>query len=134
MFLITDGMQNPQYYSSTKNGKIVYAGNPSKYSGYSASGFNGGSSPQAVNSTLCTALKTAGATISVLYIPYTPISYINDPYGEAAMSNKAIPSLPTALKNCATPGFFYTANTPDDITAALAAMFNQAIQVAHLNK
>jgi hypothetical protein len=36
------------------------------------------------------------------------------------------------LQNCASPGFFYTANTPADIATALNAMFNHAVTEAHI--
>ena len=134
VFIITDGMQNGQYYGTNKNGNWYFPGSPSTFSGYSAAGFSGGSSPQAITSSQCDALKSSGATISILYIPYLPIPTNPDPYGENTKADNAIPNLPGALTNCATSGFFYTANTPADINNALGAMFQQAIQVAHLNQ
>lgn len=134
VFLVTDGMQNGQYYGTSKNGTVYYPGYPSTFSGYSAAGFNGGSSPQAVDPAQCSSLKNAGATISILYIPYLAIPTNPDPYGENTKADNAIPNLATALSACATQGFFYTANTPSDITNALGNMFQQAIQVAHLSQ
>ena len=133
VFLITDGMGNGQHYATYSNGKYNYTGWHTQYSGYNDSGFDG-SSPQAIDSSLCKSLKDAGATISILYIPYTPLTYKSDPWGEDAKTNTAIPNLPTALTNCASKDFFYTANSPADISNSLASMFNQAVQVAHLNK
>ena len=47
-------------------------------------------------------------------------------------ANNNIANIPTSLQNCASPGFFYTANTPADITSALNAMFNHALVTAHI--
>ena len=77
-------------------------------------------------------MKNRGITISVLYIPYQPIqnptSFGNN---EDYYVNAIIPSIPGALAQSA-PGFFFTANTPDDMTAALNAMFKQALVSAHI--
>ena len=134
VFLVTDGMQNGQYYGISKSGTIYYPGYPSTFSGYGAAGFNGGSLPQAVDPAQCSSLKKAGATISILYIPYLSIPTNPDPYGENTKADNAIPNLASALSSCATQGFFYTANSPSDITNALGNMFQQAIQAAHLSQ
>ncbi|MGH1569885.1 TadE/TadG family type IV pilus assembly protein [Methylobacterium sp. P31] len=136
VFLVTDGMQNGQHYSTYKNGTYYYPGNPSKFPGYANGNFDG-STPAQIDPTLCTSLKTAGAIISVLYIPYNIINYTN--YGgtvawENGRVNGFSPTLSTPLQSCASPGFFFTANTPTDITAALNAMFDKAVQVAHLTQ
>lgn len=123
IFLVTDGMENPQHYGTTSGGKYVYGGGS----------FDGLRYPVALDPTQCDALKKV-ATIAILYIPYVPLVYKADPYNENAAANAAIPDLPVNLQKCASTNFFYTANTPSDITAALNSMFNQAVQVAHLNK
>jgi Flp pilus assembly protein TadG len=133
VFLITDGMDNGQHYSSVQSGTRYYPGASPYvvYSGYGNAGFDG-SSPQAMTSSQCTALKSAGVTVSVLYIPYGTLNVGTTDVSETVAANNAIPNVPKNLTSCATTGFFYTANTPADISAALSAMFNQAIQVAHL--
>ena len=85
-------------------------------------------------STSCTPLKNRGIIISVLYIPYQRISPVNASFAgdEDDFANNNIPNIPASLQGCASPGFFYTANTPDDITAALNAMFNHALINAHI--
>jgi Flp pilus assembly protein TadG len=82
----------------------------------------------------CEALKTRGVIVSVLYIPYEPINPVNTSFAgnEDTYANNNIPYIPASLQKCASPGFFYTANTPSDITAALNAMFNHALQTAHI--
>ena len=70
----------------------------------------------------------------MLYIPYQPVSPVNTSFAgnEDTYANNNIPNIPPSLQGCASPGFFYTANTPADITAALNAMFNHALQTAHI--
>jgi Flp pilus assembly protein TadG len=131
VFLVTDGMENTQYFWDVQYGKNNYTGSPSLYSGYNNSNWTG-SNPLAMTSSWCTAIKNAGATVSILYIPYTSLTLTSTNQSETQASNNAIPNIPTALLNCASPGYFSTANTPADISNTLAAMFAQAIQAAHL--
>ena len=72
--------------------------------------------------------------ISVLYIPYQPIQNPNTSFAnnEDGYANSNIASIPASLQDCASPGFFYTANSPTDITTALNAMFNHAVVTAHI--
>jgi Flp pilus assembly protein TadG len=114
VFLVTDGSQNFQTccgFSGSNSATVM----PS-----------GAASP-------CKPLRDRGITISVLYIPYqtiqNPTTIFNN---EDNVANANIQYIPPSLTDCASPGFFYTANTPDDITAALNAMFKHAVQTAHL--
>lgn len=113
VFLITDGAQNDQTQWSGK--------------------WSGSNHAKVLNHALCDKLKNKLVTIAVLYIPYEPIqdptSFAN---GEDFAVNDIIPYIPAALKKCASDGFAFTAKTPDDITAALNAMFRQALVTAHV--
>jgi hypothetical protein len=136
VFLVTDGMQNGQHYFTMSNGKYAYPGKPSKFTGYADAWWDG-SQPSQIDAKNCDALKAAGATISVLYIPYNQISFTDNGGGIAWENNKVngfSPTLAKPLQACASPGYFKTANTPDDITAALKAMFDQALKVARLTQ
>ncbi len=136
IFLITDGMQNSQHFSTSVAGKYAYPGNPSKFLGYGSAWWDG-SQPAQIDPSTCTALKNAGATISILYIPYNPITFVNNSGGIAWENNRVnalSPTLSTPLKACASTGYFYTANTPADITASLSAMFDQALRVARITQ
>jgi Flp pilus assembly protein TadG len=112
VFLITDGAQDDQ----TQSG----------------GGWSGSNHAKILSSTLCDPLKNK-LTVAVLYIPYEPIqdptNYANS---EDFYVNDIIPDIPGALKKCATDGFFFTAKTPDDISAALNKMFRQALVSAHI--
>jgi Flp pilus assembly protein TadG len=117
VFLITDGAQDPQS-KGVPNG-----------------GWSGSNHATVINpATSCTPLKNRGIVISVLYIPYQPISPVNASFAgdEDDAANANIPNIPPSLLACASPGFFYTANTPADITAALNQMFNHALITAHI--
>lgn len=117
VFLITDGAQDNQI-KGVPNG-----------------GWSGSNHATVINpATVCKPLKDRGIIISVLYIPYQPISPVNASFAgdEDDYANWNIPNIPPSLQGCASPGFFYTANSPADITAALNAMFNHALIKAHI--
>ena len=55
----------------------------------------------------------------MLYIPYQPVSPVVTTFAgdEDTYANNNIQYIPASLQKCASPGFFYTANTPTEITA-----------------
>jgi Flp pilus assembly protein TadG len=114
VFLVTDGAQNFQTccsFSGSNSATVMPTGAAS----------------------LCTPLKNRGITISVLYIPYQTIQNPTTIFSnEDGVANANIPNIPPSLQACASPNFFFTANTPADITTALTAMFNQALVTAHI--
>ena len=117
VFLVTDGAQDNQV-KGVPNGS-----------------WSGSNHATVIDPTKeCKTLKDRGIIISVLYIPYQPISPVNHSFAgdEDTYANNNIPNIPPSLQACASPGFFYTANAPADITAALNAMFKHAIAVAHI--
>jgi Flp pilus assembly protein TadG len=125
VFLVTDGAQDPQTKSLNTSGG--WAG-----SNHATVIASGSSSP-------CQPLKNRGIIVSVLYIPYVAIANPNPSFAgdEDDYANNNIPNIPPSLQSCASPpdaagSYFYTANTPADINAALNAMFNHALVVAHL--
>ena len=81
-------------------------------------------------------MKGRGITVAVLYIPYGTIQnrIPNFASNEDGYANNNIANIPAALKNCASPNFFYTANTPADINNALQTMFEQAVNTAHISQ
>ncbi|TNC15267.1 phosphomannomutase [Methylobacterium terricola] len=136
VFLVTDGMQNGQHFFTSSNGKYAYPGRPSKFSGYKDAWWDG-SQPSQIDAKNCDALKAAGATISILYIPYNQISFVDKGGGVAWENNRVngfSPTLAKPLQDCASPGYFKTADSPDNITAALNAMFDQALKMARLTE
>jgi Flp pilus assembly protein TadG len=122
VFLITDGVEDDQSYSGNGN-------------------WSNSQTIANLNTSLCTSLKNNGTTIAILYIPYQPIqnpvtSFSDNEDGKVnALINPGAhggPDIPTNLKSCASPNFFFTANTPTDITNALILMFRQAASTAHV--
>ncbi len=117
VFLITDGAQDNQV-KGVPNGS-----------------WSGSNQATTINATtVCKPLKDRGIVISVLYIPYQTINPVNTSFAgnEDTYANNNIANIPSSLQACASPGFFYTANTPTDITTALNAMFNHAVVTAHI--
>ena len=123
VFLVTDGAQNNQV-KGVPNG--------------SWSGSNHATTIDLQNTLTtvpsCETLKGRGVIVSVLYIPYQKIDPVNTSFAgnEGTYANNNIAYIPASLQKCASPGFFYTANSPSEITAALNAMFNHALQTAHI--
>jgi hypothetical protein len=117
VFLITDGAQDNQT-KGVPNGS-----------------WSGSNQATVISpSTSCSPLKSRGIIVSVLYIPYQSISPVNASFAgdEDDAANNNIANIPASLQGCASPGFFYTANSPSDITNALNAMFNHAVTMAHV--
>jgi Flp pilus assembly protein TadG len=117
VFLVTDGAEDPQ----TK--------------GLNGGGWSGSNHATVMDPVAqCKPLKDRGIVVSVLYVPYQPITNPNPNFAgdEDDYANNNITNIPTSLQNCASPGYFYTANTPADITSALNAMFNHALVTAHI--
>jgi len=114
VFLVTDGAQDNQ----------------------TCCGFSGSNSATVMPTgaaSYCKPLKDRGITIAVLYIPYEPIQNPTTVFNnEDGVANANIPNIPPSLKDCASSGFFFEADTPADITTALSKMFNQALSVAHI--
>jgi Flp pilus assembly protein TadG len=134
IFIVTDGSQDYQTQSTGNWGS-------QNWSTTSAVPYQNSATtipPNSVTTTdYCTNIKNRGITIAILYIPYQPIAdpstIFNDEDGYA---NSNIPpvsnNIPTALQKCASPNFYYTANTPADINSALLSMFQQAVNTAHI--
>ena len=124
VFLVTDGAQDNQY-KDVPNGSWHGSNHATVLNDTTNSTFA---------STICATLKSRGIIVSVLYIPYQTINPVNTSFAgdEDDYANWNIPGIPSSLQNCASPGYFYTANAPADITTALNAMFSHALVTAHI--
>jgi Flp pilus assembly protein TadG len=84
---------------------------------------------QPFDTTWCTTVKNRGIQIAVLYTEYLPLttnSWYNSwvaPYQNQIASN---------MESCASTGMFFQVTTDGDITAAMQALFGQAIATARL--
>jgi Flp pilus assembly protein TadG len=130
VFIVTDGSQDYQ----TQSGGNWSSQNWSATTAVPYQNSSAVIPPNSVDSTnYCQTLKNRGITVAVLYIPYQPIADPSTIFDdEDGYANSNIPNIPTALQNCASPNFFYTANAPSDITTALVTMFEQAVSTAHI--
>jgi Flp pilus assembly protein TadG len=122
LFLVTDGVED-DCHSPTQNA----------YSG-------GGCRQQYLmnsNTDWCTAVKNRGIRIAVLYTEYLPLPtngwYVNFDGAGAGISSFQ-PNIGTQLQNCASPGLYFEVQTGGDISAALASLFQSAVQSAYLSQ
>jgi Flp pilus assembly protein TadG len=133
VFIITDGSQDYQTQSGgnwssqnwTANATVPYA---------NSSTIIPPNTEQSTN--YCTTMQNRGITVAILYIPYQTIVDPNSSFAnnEDGYANSNVANIPAALQNCASTNFFYTANTPTDITNALITMFEQAVTTAHITQ
>ena len=86
---------------------------------------------QPFNTTWCTTVKNRGIQIAVLYTEYLPLT-TNSWYNSwiSPFQNQISPN----LESCASTGMFFTVTTDGDITAAMQALFAQAISTARLTR
>jgi Flp pilus assembly protein TadG len=102
----------------------------------------------------CTTVKNRGIRIAVLYTTYVPMlappsgpmaSGYNDGWylnfdgagsgkGIKAFDTSANDQIATSLQACASPGLFHEVQNDGDISAALTALFNAAVETAYLLK
>ena len=130
VFIVTDGSQDYQtQWTGNWSSQNWTATSQVPYSNSSAT-----IPPNSVTTTdYCTTIKNRGITIAILYIPYQPIADPSTIFNnEDGYANSNIANIPTALQTCASPNFFYTANSPADIQSALVTMFEQAVSTAHV--
>ncbi|HQT72609.1 MAG: hypothetical protein B7Z59_10100 [Acidiphilium sp. 37-67-22] len=92
---------------------------------------NGGRQQSVLNATLCSNIKSRGIRIAVLYTEYLPLptnSWYNT-YIAPFQSN-----ISPTLQQCASPGLYFEVQTGGDISAAMSALFNSAVQSSYLSK
>lgn len=114
IFIVTDGADNNQTFDG--------------------SNWSGSQPQRPTNFQYCQYAQSQGVTVSILYIPYQPILAPNPNFAgnEDGKVNAVIPYIPSDLQSCASPGFFFTANSDADINNAMQAMFAQALRAARL--
>ena len=134
VFIVTDGSQDYQTHSGSSGawGSENWTANGSVPHSNSATVIP----PNSEQTTdYCGAMKNRGITVAVLYIPYETIQDANSSFAndEDGYANSNIPNIPAALQACASPNFYYTASTPQDIQNALVQMFQQSLISAHVS-
>ena len=92
----------------------------------------GGARNQALfDTSYCTTVKNKGIRIAVLYTTYLPLP-TNSWY--TTYISPFQPQIAGNMKNCASPGLFFQVSTDQDISAAMAALFQQAVATARLTQ
>jgi Flp pilus assembly protein TadG len=79
----------------------------------------------------CTIIKNRGIRIAVLYTTYLPLP-TNSWYNTYIAPFQA--QIGPTLKSCASPGLFFEVTTDQDISSAMNALFENAVQTAYLSK
>jgi len=122
VFLVTDGAQDNQY-KDVPNGNW-HGSNHATVLTDRANDYP----------SICSTMTGRQIIVAVLYIPYQEINPVNTSFAgnEDTYANDNIDNIPASLRACASPDFFFTANSPADITKALNAMFSQSLVTAHI--
>jgi Flp pilus assembly protein TadG len=84
-----------------------------------------------MNNSWCSTIKNRGIRIAILYTEYLPLP--TDPWYNTYIAPFQAQIGPT-LQNCASPGLYYEVTTGGDISAAMASLFQIAVQSAYLSK
>jgi hypothetical protein len=84
-----------------------------------------------MNNSWCSTVKNRGIRIAILYTEYLPLP-TNAWYNTYIAPFQ--PNIGPTLQNCASPGLYYQVTTGGDISAALASLFQIAVQSAYLAK
>ncbi len=90
---------------------------------------NGARNQALFTTSQCTSIKNRGIRIAVLYTTYLPLP-TNSWYNTYIAPFQ--PQIANNMKSCASPGLFFQVSTDQDITAAMAALFQQAVATARL--
>ena len=92
---------------------------------------NGSRVQSQMSNTQCNTVKNRGIRIAVLYTTYLPLP-TNSWYNTYISPFQA--NIASNLQNCASPGLFYQVSTDGDISAAMASLFQLAVQSAYLSQ
>jgi Flp pilus assembly protein TadG len=113
LFLVTDGVDDEVNSSSCSQS------------------LDGTRCQQPFNTAMCTTIKNRGIRIAVLYTEYLPLP-TNSWYNDWIAPFQS--SIATNMQNCASSGLFFQVTTDGDITAAMQALFQQAVSSARLSQ
>jgi Putative Flp pilus-assembly TadE/G-like len=83
-----------------------------------------------VNNDTCNAIKNRGIRIAVLYTVYYPLTS-NGWYNTYISPFQS--TIASAMQSCASPGLYFAVDTGGDISAAMTALFNSAVQSAYIS-
>jgi Flp pilus assembly protein TadG len=92
---------------------------------------NGSRVQSLMSNSYCTTIKNRGIRIAVLYTTYLPLP-TNSWYNSYIKPFQT--QIGPTLQSCASPGLYFQVSTDQDISGALAQLFNIAVQTAHLTR
>lgn len=92
----------------------------------------GGRRIGAIPTGFCDTIKSRGIRIAILYTEYLPES-LSDQWSKDNVA-PLLPNVEPALMACASSGLYYKVTTDGDISAALASLFQKAVQTARLTQ
>jgi Flp pilus assembly protein TadG len=92
---------------------------------------NGSRVQSLMSPSYCTTIKNRGIRIAVLYTTYLPLP-TNSWYNSYIKPFQT--QIGPTLQSCASPGLYFQVSTDQDISNALAQLFNIAVQTAHLTR
>jgi Flp pilus assembly protein TadG len=136
LFIVTDGMIDENTSSEP--------GIATQYGAYCCGGrqqstvnpLNGSGSE--VDKDWCTTIKNRGIRIAVLYTAYYSLgssnSWFNTYVAPLIPPDASQDDIGAQLEACASPGLYYEVTTDGDISAAMNALFQEAVSTAHLSK
>jgi Flp pilus assembly protein TadG len=114
---------------------IVSDGVDDKQSATCSQTMTGSRCQQPFDTTWCTTVKNRGILIAVLYTEYLPLPATG--VGSNSWYNSYVapyqPQIATNMQSCASTGLYFKVTTDGDITAAMQALFQQAIATARLS-
>jgi Flp pilus assembly protein TadG len=113
LFLVTDGVDDEVNSSSCSQT------------------LDGSRCQQPFNTAMCTTIKNRGIRIAVLYTEYLPLP-TNTWYNDWVAPFQS--QIGTNIQSCASSGLFFQVTTDGDITAAMQALFQQAVSTARLSQ
>jgi Flp pilus assembly protein TadG len=122
LFLVSDGVSDA-YYPSTCTEPTT-----------------GGRCQEPLTVANCTALKSRGVKIAVLYTTYlalpTDAWYMTwiDPFNPGPYGPSVNSKIAQNMQACASPGYYFEVSPTDGISQAMTALFNKAVQEARLTK
>ena len=93
----------------------------------------GGKPEIAIDTSLCTTIKSRGIRIAILYTEYLPQSMANDSWSQANVA-PYLYQIEPALQACATAGLYTKVSTDQDIATALDNLFQNAVATAKITK
>jgi Flp pilus assembly protein TadG len=126
LMLVTDGVIDASYYSSTTCTTSINSSYSNSYGAFYRC-------LQPVDTSFCTTIKNRGIRIAVLYTTYYPVPSNGFYNGTVATFASQIAD---NLKSCASSSdLFFEVNTGGNITSALAVLFQKAVSSAsHLTQ